>query len=79
MFWKRVLECSHRNPSPNYAVSLPCHCAQFGMGATEYHCLDCGVYFTKDPCFEQDGLSGWPAKRRNAFWKKRAERRQETP
>lgn len=61
-FWLKVMACEmtggHRW-SPEYSERYSCTCNQ----SHESHCLRCGCYNTEDPCGEQTGISGWPAKR----------------
>jgi len=56
-----VTECRHANTYPDYAVPLGCMC-----GAMEYHCRDCGRYFTDCRCGEEAGESGWSYARAKA-------------
>lgn len=71
-FWEKVHACKHERLSPTYCGDVSCTC---GL-ACEEHCLDCGVFLCRDdPCGEQVGMSGWPAKRWQAHWRRRAGRR----
>ena len=67
MNWEKAEKCEHKNVYPNYHVLLPCTCGK----ATEYHCKDCGVFFSYCGCHEQDGMSGWSAKQWKNFYKKK--------
>lgn len=56
-------KCIHENVYPDYMVTLGCIC-----GGTEYHCKNCGIYFSVCRCGEMEGISGWPWKRHQAHW-----------
>ena len=59
--WEVANNCKHTDVYENYGEPLGCLC-----GGYEYHCKDCGVYFSECSCGEATGMSGWPIKR----WKK---------
>jgi len=62
-FWKKVESCKHKDLYENYYRWGRCgtpHCS----GWDEYHCRACGVFLTTCPCGAENGLSGWPNKRR---------------
>ena len=61
-FWEKAEKCKHENLFENYDVGISCWTPM--CSATEYHCRDCGVYFTECACHSSDGMSGWPHARR---------------
>ena len=61
-FWDKVLKCEHKNLDPNYYEHVSCgtpYCS-----GHETHCLDCGVYISECGCGFNNGMSGWPYRRR---------------
>jgi len=54
MDWDKVEKCKHKNVHENYLASLGCAC-----GGCEYHCKDCGVFFSVCDCGEASGVSGY--------------------
>jgi len=61
-FWDKVLKCKHENLNPNYYEDIYCptpYCSGY-----ETHCLDCGVYISECGCGYNNGMSGWPYRRR---------------
>lgn len=65
-FWDKAEKCKHKNVYPDYAVTC---CETLFCGGAEYHCKDCGVYFTTCRCGCNVGMSGWPRSR----WRKHYE------
>jgi len=63
MDWNRVASCKHENTYPDYGIPLHCPCHSY-----EFHCKDCGAYFTNCRCGVEVGESGWPVMR----WRHRA-------
>ena len=61
-FWKQAVKCRHENLY-GYDVGIACWGAA-GCSASEYHCRDCGIYFTECACGTSNGLSGWPTSKR---------------
>ena len=71
-FWKKVLTCKHEWDK-NYHAYVMCstpHC--FG---NEDKCKKCRVYKTTCGCGSNNGLSGWPDRRRRECYTKRAKKR----
>jgi len=68
-FWDKVLKCEHKNTSKNYCEVV--YCGTPYCSGSEYHCLDCGVYFSECRCGAGNGMSGWSAKRWNNLNKKK--------
>lgn len=64
-FWDKAEKCKHENISDSYCQNSSCMTPYCG-GAYEWHCLDCGVYFSECDCHSSDGVSGWSSRR----WKK---------
>lgn len=55
--WIKAMTCKHENIT-DYCVRACGIC-----GGSEYHCKDCGVFFTDCKCGSNSGMSGWPAKK----------------
>lgn len=71
-FWDKVLKCEHKNLYPDYYEGWSCSGAgHVGCMASEYHCKDCGVYFSECGCHTDEGMSGWPWRRWRNLWKKK--------
>lgn len=66
MNWDKAAKCEHKNLYENYA-EMACNIC----GGYEYHCRDCGIYFTDCRCGDNRGMSGWPLKRWKTYYKKR--------
>ncbi len=64
-------ECKHTNVYENYLVSGICSMTYLGCNSYEYHCKDCGMFVSNDPCGEESGVSGWSRARWRKFNLKR--------
>lgn len=69
-FWKKVAKCTHKNLSKTYYETWYCD-PELGCHASEEKCLDCGVYISDCGCGSEQGIYGWPRKRRSRLEMKR--------
>lgn len=61
-FWDKVKKCKHENLSETYYQMFTCDTPY--CSGHEVRCKDCGVYISKCGCGANNGMSGWPMKRR---------------
>lgn len=67
-FSEKAIKCKHGNVYPDYEAHLPCATPE--CSRIEYHCKDCGAYFSKCGCgCWNDTVSGWPAARWRNYMK----------
>lgn len=73
MNWIKVEKCNHENIT-DYTVWESCG-TEYCSGSHEYHCQDCGIYFTDNcPCGDSGiSLSGWPVRKWKNLVKKQEE------
>lgn len=71
-FWGKVLTC-HHEWSKTYSAYVVCstpHCS-----GTESKCKKCRVYETTCGCGSNNGISGWPERRRQEHYTKWSKKR----
>ena len=69
-FYDRVSKCKHKRLTEHDAWGS---CGTDFCGTwSESHCADCGVFIIECLCGDENGMSGWPARRWRAKWKKAA-------
>lgn len=66
--WHKVEKCPHNDVTEHERL-FSCGTPYCG-GGSEYHCRDCGVFFTECACGFLNSMSGWSWRRWRSHDKK---------